>query len=144
MTPPEDLDRDDIAAAALATGKTWDEAAAAAGCSRSTIARLERNPEFRKRVSDIRARIVDQAVSVLVTSLADAFAQIALISSDGDKEENRLRASGMIAELLLRFRREGDLEERMRRIEEASAKPAETPGASGTGDHDADGTGGTS
>lgn len=111
-------EKDDLIAAALACGRTWKEAAAAAGVSESTVGRRMADPGFRRAVADLRAAVIDRTFGLLSEALADGVAGLHLAATDGESEGVRLRACVAILELTLRYREQCDLAERVRRLEE--------------------------
>lgn len=63
---------DELLAAALASGKTLADAAQACGCSESTARRRSREPEFLRRVSELRAEMIGRATGRLADTCAEA------------------------------------------------------------------------
>jgi hypothetical protein len=58
--------------AALASGQTVQDAAARANVSERTARRRLDNPDFRRRVADARAALLDRAISRLADATAEA------------------------------------------------------------------------
>lgn len=111
-------DEDSLIAVALAAGSTQDVAAAKAGVSRATITRRLQDPAFRELVAGYRREAVSQALGLIARALADAVAQLHLITTDGETEGNRLRAAVAVLEVGRKYLTDADLEERVRRLEE--------------------------
>ena len=121
-------DKDELAAAAIAAGRTWAEAAEAAGMSLSTVTRRMATREFRARVGRIRDRMVDQTVAVLVHAMVDAARFLQKTVNDADaRYDMRLKAAEKLLDIGMRYREQIELAERVRRIEESH----ESPSASG-------------
>jgi hypothetical protein len=97
-------DRDDVVVAALASGLTYDEAAKAAGLSRSTIARRMQEWEFRARVIEERERVVETVRGKLASTSPAAVEVIASLAASADSEAVRLSAAGRILDYSLRRR----------------------------------------
>src|SRR4051794_34740576 len=100
MTPAGDAD--DLIAVALAAGRMWAEAAAAANVSRATVARRMAVPAFRARVSALRSEIISRATGLLAAALADAAATLHLLMTDAESEAVRPRAAVATIELTLK------------------------------------------
>lgn len=111
-------DKDELAAAAIAAGKTWQEAAEAAGLSLRTITRRMADEAFRRRVAELQSAIISQATGSAAGALVDAINQLKAIAQNGEKDGDRIKASIALVDLLIRLRREGVLEERLRRLED--------------------------
>src|SRR5262245_854077 len=68
-----DISRRELAAAALATGKTVVEAAAASEAGERTIHRwLAEDADFRARIDELRGQMVAQAAGLVVDALGEA------------------------------------------------------------------------
>ncbi len=59
-------------AVGLACGQTMRDAAAAAGVTEMTAYRRWKDPEFRKRVAELRAEMIGRAVGRLVDGMSEA------------------------------------------------------------------------
>jgi hypothetical protein len=108
---------DDVLAAAVAAGKLLAEAARDAGVSERTVRRRLTEPDFRARVAEIRAGMIDVAagrMSDMLAEAADALRQLLQSRSEG----TRLTAIGKAFELALRLHDVQQVEERLRQLEE--------------------------
>lgn len=77
------IDRDAVIVAAIASGRTWDQAADAAGCSRSVVARRLAVPEIRAAVETERQRLAAQVADALTASVPAAVDRLQRIASTG-------------------------------------------------------------
>jgi hypothetical protein len=89
---------DDLLVAALATGRSVAAAAEKVGVSERTARRRMADPAFRRRVDDLRAEVVAEALSVLNQSMSRAAEQLRELLESAD-EKVRLRAAGEIIRL---------------------------------------------
>jgi hypothetical protein len=115
MTLPGDPD--DLMAAALAAGKTQQQAADAAGVSRRTVVRRLTDPAFRDRVTQLRLEAVTRGLGILAGGIVGAVEQMIELCRHGKDESVRLRAAVAIADTCHRYWTEFDLAERLRRLE---------------------------
>lgn len=112
--------------AAIASGLTAEQAGERAGVSVRTVHRRLSGPAFRQEVADARAAMVDRAVGQMADAATAAASTLRTLLG-AEAESVRLGAARSIIELGARLREEGDLAERLRRLEEV----AERLGASG-------------
>lgn len=112
-----DTSTDDLIAAGLAAGKTWEQAGEAAGVSRATVARRMRNQAFRERVADYRRSAVEEALGTLTASLVSAATRLRLLI-DSPNPHVAIRACAAVVEYMLRLCSHTEIEERIRRLEE--------------------------
>ncbi len=102
MTPPGAGNRravDAALVAALASGKTYDDAARAAGCSPSTVDRRLTDPDFRSRVNQLRAAMYDRAAAALVDGAAEAVGELRCLMKNADADSARVSAARAILAL---------------------------------------------
>lgn len=111
-------DQDDLIALGLASGKDWRSVAETASVSPSTVARRMQSPEFRELVATYRRAIIEQAVARMVDLLASAADTLGAICREGKSERNRMDAARSIWELVLKARSQGEIAERITRLEE--------------------------
>lgn len=103
---------------ALASGASYAKAAAATGLSLRTVNRRMADPDFRRRVSDARFALMEQALGSLASYMPDAAQTLkGLLSSTWDFA--RLGAARAILETGLKMRDVLELEARIARLEEA-------------------------
>jgi hypothetical protein len=103
--------------ASLAGGATVRKAAARAGVSERTAYRRLREEAFRRRVAQARGDMVSRAVGKLADASARAVDTLRGLLS-ASSETARLGAARSILELGARLREAGELEERLRHLEE--------------------------
>lgn len=104
----------------LAAGRTLKEAAAAAGVSASTADRRQRDPEFRKRVAEIRTAMITDATGRLSAGMTKA-ADV-LVKLLGHKNaDTRRHAAVKLIELAAKMREHGELADRVAELEKLVA-----------------------
>ena len=111
---------------ALASGKTWSEAAGIAGVSEATVARRMREPEFRAELLEARARMVERSVGLLAAATADAATTLRRLLSN-PQDSVALAAARCILEQTIRLTQHVVLEQRIGQLEEV-ARGVETGG----------------
>ncbi len=105
-----------IAAAALASGKNYKEAAAAAQWSERSVRRLMADPEFRSRVQELRSERASQLSGMLLDAGPDAFA-VLMELLDAERPIDRWRAAQTLLIQGRSSRREDDFDERLSALE---------------------------
>lgn len=113
--PQENPERE-IAAAALAAGRSYAETAAEAGRSKRTIVRWMAEPDFARTVADLRT----ERVSVVTGRLADLAPSAVDVLTEALTSEDpgvRLRAAHLTLDWSMKLRRATDLEARILEIE---------------------------
>lgn len=96
---------DEVVINELARGRTYEEAATAAGWSSRTVARRMRDPQFRRRVSELRSVWVSELSGRLVDSGSTAIDVIVQECRIAERSADRLRAAGMLLNVGLLARR---------------------------------------
>jgi hypothetical protein len=119
---------DDLLAAALASGKTWKQAAEATGFSQSTIARRVKEPEFRQKVRDFRREMVDEALGKASAALVDSITILHEISIASPMDAVRVSAAKACIDAQDKLRRHVELEERIAKLEERHRESGEPVG----------------
>jgi hypothetical protein len=109
---------EEILATALAGGATVRDAAADAKISPRTAYRRLQDPAFRARVTEIRARLVDQVIGKLVDSGMLAVMVLRNLALKASSDAVKRAAASDLLEHGRRARHEQELEERIRRLEE--------------------------
>jgi transposase len=123
---------DEQLAAALAGGATVRQAAKAAGVSEQTAHRRQDDPEFVKRVEELRADMTAAACGRLsknMTKAADVLAELL----DAKDLGLRYKAAAKLLELSLRVKDAVEMEQRVRELE-ADRSERERERRSGVGD----------
>ena len=111
---------DDLLAAQLAAGKTVRDAAATAGVSEKTAHRRAGDPEFRKKVSGVRAGLIGSTAGILADGMTEAAGALRALLADADPNI-RHRAAVKLIELGLRTSELVDLEARVSELERADS-----------------------
>lgn len=109
---------DDLLAAQLAAGKTVRDAAATAGVSEKTAHRRSADPEFRKKVSGVRAGLIGSTAGILADGMVEAAGALRTLLANSDPNV-RHRAAVKLIELGLRASELVDLEARVSELEHA-------------------------
>jgi hypothetical protein len=102
---------------ALAGGQTVRDAARTAGVGERTATRRWADPEFRQRVTCLRAEMVAQAAGQLADGMAEAATTLRRLLT-AEAESVRLSAARSILEIGTRLRETVELEARLQAIEE--------------------------
>jgi hypothetical protein len=108
---------------ALAAGGTIREACRKAKVSESTAYRRLEDPAFRKQVQNARAEVLSRAVGKLADTASAAVDTLKKLLK-AKRENVRLAAARSILELGAKLRDAGELEERIRALEDVQAKGA--------------------
>ena len=105
---------------ALAAGETVRDAAKAAGIGERTATRYTAEPDFRRRVVELRAAMVERALGKLADAATAAVDTLrSLLNAEG--ESTRLGAARSILELGNRMRETVELEQRLAALEQRFA-----------------------
>jgi hypothetical protein len=107
---------DDLLAVEIARGSDVVAAAAVAGMSERTAYRRLADPGFKRRVSELRGRMVDQASGLFADGLAGAARTEVKLTKSKD-ERVRLAAARQIVEHALAIRAHADLSARLAELE---------------------------
>jgi hypothetical protein len=110
--------QDEILVGALASGLSYSEAGAQAGVVSRTVARRLEDPQFASRVSRRRAELVSTVAGRLAGAAAEAVATVLHELREAERSADRLRAASLLLSQVLRFRRDEELEARLRLVEE--------------------------
>jgi hypothetical protein len=107
---------DESLALALSTGQTIADAARAAGVSERTARRRWADPDFRRRVADLRGEVIAQAASRLAAAMTRAADRLALLVDSPD-HRTALAAAKAVVGLGLLAREKVDSEGLVRELE---------------------------
>jgi hypothetical protein len=108
---------DDALLTALASGQTVRDAARSAGIGERTAFRRVADPDFRRRVAELRAEMIGRALGQLADGMTEAAGTLRkLLAADG--ESVRLGAARSILELGNKLREAVELERRMADLEQ--------------------------
>jgi hypothetical protein len=106
-------------AAAIASGSSMRQAAAASGVTVRSIYNWLREPAFVARVEELRSSIVETAMGRMISNLTRAASELRRLLRDEDARV-RLGAAKTVLEGAVRLREYAALEARMRALEEAA------------------------
>lgn len=109
--------QDEMLIVALAAGRSYEDAGAAASVSGRTVARRMGESAFASEVSDRRGEHVQRVTGQLTQLAEEAVAAIAACLQDQDAKI-RLTAGKLILELAVRFRHQTDLERAVTEVRE--------------------------
>jgi hypothetical protein len=107
---------DESLALAVATGQTLRDAAGLAGVAERTATRRWAEPEFRRRVAELRGELVGRALGKLADGMNDA-AQTLHKLLKAKSEAVRLGACRGLLELTVKLRESVELEQRVAELE---------------------------
>jgi len=105
----------------LARGLSVRAAATASGYSERQAHRKVADPEFRRKVSEMRTRLVDQAVGLLTDANVAAVETLRSLL-DGEPASVRLSAAKAVVELSVKLRENVEFSERLEKLEQAVAQ----------------------
>lgn len=105
-----------VAALSLATGMTVRAAAKRAKVGERTLYSWLRKPAFKRRVNELRNRLVSESIGKLSKSMSSAAGVLEKLLRS-KKEETRLRAARAILELATKLRESEELERRVAELE---------------------------
>jgi len=117
---------DEVLLAQLATGATAEEAAKAAGLGVRTVYRRLQDEGFRTRLSDLKAKGLEHAVSLMGQMSGTAVETLSKLLT-ASSETVRLGAARSIIELGLKLREAVEVEQRLRTLEELARGDGPTP-----------------
>jgi hypothetical protein len=123
-----------VAVDVLGRGGSYGDAGEEADVDRRTIGRWMQDAAFRRRVAARRDAWVAEISGQLVAAGPDAVTVLIQESRIGERSADRVRAATALLHQAARFRRDHDLEERLRALEEklglsdtGPEQPAEDP-----------------
>jgi hypothetical protein len=104
----------------IAAGRSIKAAAAEADCGERTVHTWIENPGYRTLISELRHRLLDEAVGTLTEATNEAVGTLRKLLDDGNSAV-RLRAATNILEAAVRMRQHIELEARILRLEQDTA-----------------------
>jgi hypothetical protein len=102
---------------ALACGATWEAAAQKAGVSKPTVQRRMKDPEFSRRLQDLKTDMVKRASAGLTAASGEAIKTLLALLAPTIPHAARLGAARTILETGIRMREVADTEERLAALE---------------------------
>ncbi|MFO0804414.1 MAG: hypothetical protein U0791_14985 [Gemmataceae bacterium] len=118
---PQRKKNEDPLLLALACGATVDAAARQCGLSDRTVYRRLQDDEFQKRLTEVRADMVQRSSSMLTAAAGEAVRTLLALLKPPTSAAVRLGAARAILEVGLKIRQMVELEDRMSELEEAVA-----------------------
>ncbi len=107
---------DESLALALACGALVSDAAREAGVGVRTAYRRLEQPDFRRRVQELRSGLIDRALGKMADGMVEA-AQTLRMLLKADRDSVRLQAARSLLELGCRLREHAELNERVLELE---------------------------
>jgi hypothetical protein len=101
----------------VATGNTLRDAALAVGIGERTAARRWADPDFRRRVSELRGEMVGRSLGRMANGMSEAANELRRLLC-ARSEAVRLGAARSLLELSVKLRDSVDLEQRLASLEE--------------------------
>src|SRR4051812_46983032 len=105
--------RDELAIAAIIEGKPLYEAAEVAGYSSRTLQRRQHDPEFKRRLGEVRHDRVAQIAGQLGSLVDDAMGALRRSLADEESNSVALRAAAVVLDRYRVFRKEFEVAEEM-------------------------------
>jgi hypothetical protein len=102
---------------ALACGATVEAAAAKAGVSPATAYRRLQEPDFQRRLQELRADMVQRTAGMLTAAAGEAVKTLLALQKEATPPSTRLGAARAVLELGVKFRETVELEERLAALE---------------------------
>ena len=109
---------------ALACGATVEAAGRECGLSERTIYRRLREPDFRQRLQDLRADMVQRTAGTLTAAATEAVRTLLDLQKPAAPPPVRLGAAKAILEIGMKVREVAELEQRLQALEEQVAGDA--------------------
>lgn len=103
---------------ALACGATIENAARSAGVSESTAYRRLAEPDFKHRLHQVRADMVQRTAGALTAAAQEAVRTLLALQKDSVPAAVRLGAARAILELGVRLRESAEFEQRIAALEQ--------------------------
>ncbi len=119
-------DGPDLLAVELARGSNVRDAAKACDVSESTVHRRLRDPGFKRQVSELRGRMVDEAAGRLSEATIQAVDRLVTLLKSGS-DSIALSAARAIVENMVNLRKTTELEERILTLEEKLSSQGQRP-----------------
>jgi hypothetical protein len=108
---------DSALVAALAAGKTVQDAARVGHVSERTVYRRLADPDFRHELSDARAAMVDRATGRLADAMSGAVEALVGLAEHATSEPARVSAARAVVEFGMRMREVEEFERRLAELE---------------------------
>ena len=124
-TPATEGDRrreaaDEVVIEALATGRTYDQAARLAGCSPRTVRRRVADPQFRAELAQRRGQHTIELIGAM-TALETTAVRVLADCLNGERPADQLKAVALVMSAAARLRATADVDDRLTAQEAALA-----------------------
>jgi hypothetical protein len=106
---------------ALACGATVEAAAAKAGVSPATAYRRLQEPDFKRRLQELRADMVQRTAGMLTAACGEGVKTLLALQKESIPPATRLGAARAVLELSAKYRADVELEERLAALEQQLA-----------------------
>jgi hypothetical protein len=106
---------------ALACGATVEAAAAKAGVSPATAYRRLQEPDFKRRLQELRADMVQRTAGMLTAAGQEGVKTLLALQKEANPPATRLGAARAVLELGAKYRADVELEERLAALEQQLA-----------------------
>jgi uncharacterized small protein (DUF1192 family) len=124
MSTPRRKKSEDALLLALACGASVENAARQCGLSDRTVYRRLTEPDFRQRLQELRAEIVQRTAGALTAAATEAVRTLLELQKPAHSGTVRLGAARAILELGMKIREVAELEARIAALEAAMERPA--------------------
>jgi hypothetical protein len=108
----------DVLLAALACGATVEAAAQRANVSRATVLRRLRDPEFKRKLTEMGTEMVQRTASALTAASMESVRTLIALQQPTVAAATRLGAARSVIELGIKLREVADLAERLTALEQ--------------------------
>jgi hypothetical protein len=110
--------KDEVLILALACGATIEGAARQAGISEATAYRRRQDPEFRRRLQELRADMTQRTTGMLTAAGMESVKTLLELQKPSVPPAARLGSARTVLELGMKMREFNELEERIAALEE--------------------------
>src|SRR5262249_47455294 len=118
MTTPRRKKSEDALSLALACGASVENAARQCGLCERTVYRRLTEPDFKRRLQELRAEFVQRTAGALTAAATEAVRTLLELQKPSHSGTVRLGAARAILELGMKLREVAELEERIAALEE--------------------------
>ncbi len=121
MASPQRKKNEDPLLLALACGATVEAAARQCGLSDRTVYRRLQDPEFQKKLENVRADMIQRSAGMLTAAAGEAVRTLLALQKDSIPAAVRLGAARAVLEVGMKLRQMVELEQRLAELEEMVA-----------------------
>lgn len=127
MPGPQRKKSEDPLLLALACGATVEAAARQCGLSDRTVYRRLQDPEFKKKLENVRSDMIQRSAGMLTAAAGEAVRTLLSLQKEAIPAAVRLGAARAILEIGIKLRQMAELEQRLTELEERVAAPNSAP-----------------